>query len=145
VLRRIVVPLLVVHFTLAAISGYRAIVQVYRVDIDAQSLELQAESPTTVRATTSGRTTVDVGLELVQGNRARTLTVLHIPGHRDGAMDFRPIRASRTVTVPDSVLRRFEAGPALLRATAHGRSQWLRVPPPVIKELSVTLRGSDVR
>ena len=94
-LRRIVVPLLVVHFTLAAISGYRAIVQVYRVDIDAQSLELQAESPTTVRATTSGRTTVDVGLELVQGNRARTLTVLHIPGHRDGAMDFRPIRAER--------------------------------------------------
>jgi hypothetical protein len=33
VLRRIAVPLLVVHFTPAAISGYRAIVQVYRVDI----------------------------------------------------------------------------------------------------------------
>jgi hypothetical protein len=111
-----------------------------RVDVESASRELRGDFITTVVATTSGRTTVDVELELLQGTRTEKLGVLHIPGHRDGAMDFRPIHASRTVSVPDSVLRRFERGPAVLRATANGRSQWLRVPPPVIKDLSVTVQ-----
>ena len=72
VLKWIVLPLVIAHVLLATISGYRAIVQVYRVEI-----------------------AVDAGT--------------------------------------------FQPGNALLRATANGRSQWLRVPPPVIEKRAVDI------
>jgi len=37
------------------------------------------------------------------------------------------------------MLAGFDAGAATLRASAVGRPQWLRVPPPTIRERSVTI------
>ena len=54
---------------------------------------------------TSGRTSVDVSLELVQA-----------------------------VVLDREVLARFKPGPVVVRTTARGRSQWLRTPPSTVRE-----------
>jgi hypothetical protein len=80
-----------------------------------------------------------VRLELVQGARAETLGTLTTRGNRDGALDPRPRHATLTVTLTPATVRRFAAGPAVLRAVATGASQWLRTPPPTVREARVTL------
>lgn len=82
ILQRIILPLLVVHVVLATWSGYRAIVQVYSVDV---------------------------------------------------------IRGSQIVSVTPEMLARFATGPATLRAAATGRAQWLRTPPPKMREIPVVI------
>jgi len=42
--------------------------------------------------------------------------------------------------VTEDVLDQFDGGKAWLRATAVGRPQWTRLPPPVIKELVVEIQ-----
>ena len=44
------------------------------------------------------------------------------------------------VVVTPELLGRFEPGAALVRATAHGRSQWLRTPPPEVREVAIEIR-----
>jgi hypothetical protein len=39
------------------------------------------------------------------------------------------------------MLARFEPGTATLRATAVGRPQWLRVPPPTVREQPVIIQS----
>ena len=55
ILRRVTIAFLVVHFSLSTVSGYRAIVQVYDVDIELASPVLRPGSQVAVRVVTSGR------------------------------------------------------------------------------------------
>ena len=57
-------------------------------------------------------------------------------------------RASLSVAMPiiakefeltPTMLDGFEPGTAMLRATAVGRSQWLRIPPPTVREQPVRI------
>ena len=46
---------------------------------------------------------------------------------------------SLSVTLTPAMLSEFDPGPATLRASAVGRPQWLRVPPPSIREQAVSI------
>ncbi|HKN67615.1 MAG TPA: hypothetical protein VJW73_15125 [Gemmatimonadaceae bacterium] len=135
----IVLPFVVVHVALASISGYRAIVQVYSVQLETDTPMLHPGSTVDVAVATSGRATIDGVLELIQSAHAETVAVFRIPGHTNASYDPRTIRADRRVTLTSEQLARFNPGPARLRAIANGRSQWLRVPPPVIREQTVQI------
>jgi hypothetical protein len=44
------------------------------------------------------------------------------------------------VVLAPEQLARFLSGPATVRATATGRRQWLRLPPPTVREAAVDIR-----
>ena len=135
----IVLPFAVAHVILATISGYRAIVQVYRVELTTDTPTLRPGTAVDIAVATSGRATVDAELELIQLMHAETLAVLIVRDHTNASYDPRTIHAARRVTLTSQQLAHFRAGPARLRVTANGRSQWLRVPPPVIREQAIEI------
>ena len=138
-MKRAIVAVLVFHAPLAMWSGYRAIVQVFALDLRVAGPVLRAGSTVGFRVVTSARTTVDVTLEVVQGERARTLATRRVPGNRNPAYDPRPRRDSLALGLPPETLAALAPGPAVIRATAVGRSQWLRLPPPTVREAAVTV------
>ena len=138
ILRRVTIAFLIVHFSLAAVSGYRAIVQVYDVSLELASV-LQPGSPVTARVATSGRTFVDARLELVQAAHSETLGKIRIQSNDEAFYDPRPKRAVLNTAIPSSVLSRFHRGRATIRAVAEGHSQFLRVPPPEVREATIVL------
>jgi hypothetical protein len=140
--RRIVIAIVSVHVTLAAISGYRAIVQVYSLDVRATSDTIRAGARVGLRVTISARTNVHAWLILLQGARAETLGVRLVKDNGatgDVAYNPFPKRDSMFVTVGPEVLGRFTAGPAVLRAVAVGGPQWMRTPPPTVRERQVVV------
>ena len=137
VLRWLVVGVLCVHVPLASYSGYRAIVQVYDLTVRTSGTVLRPGTSVGFDVASSGRVTVDVELLLVQRARTETLAVKIVPTHGTPSYDPRTIRASAVVVLTPAMLAPFDAGPATVRAIANGRSQWLRTPPPKVRELSV--------
>lgn len=123
----------------ALASGYRAYYQVYGLEIQLSEPALRAGSVIQVAVTGSGRTTIDVRVELVQGARSETLAVRGVRGNDWPSFDPRPRRASQRVAVTPEVLARFMPGPAIVRATATGRPQWLRLPPPTVREAAAEI------
>ena len=71
-MRKALIVLVIVHIPLALWSGYRAIVQVQRLELNATRV-LHPGSAIQVTVVSSGRVAVDVWLEMVQGTQA--------PGH----------------------------------------------------------------
>lgn len=138
--RKAIIAVVAVHVPLALWSGYRAIVQVQHLELQSQARMIGEGSTVRVGVISSGRTTVDVRLEMIQGARVETLAVRDVPTGATPAYDPRFRHASLAVTLTPKLLERFEPGPALLRATAIGRSQWLRTPPPEVRELPVDIR-----
>jgi hypothetical protein len=120
-------------------SGYRAVVQVFRLELAPPGGVVRVGSALRADVVTSGRARATVRLELVQGTRAETLGTLVVRGNRDGALDPRPRRATLAVTLDPATAGRLAAGPAVLRAVATGTSQWLRTPPPTVREVPVIL------
>ena len=80
-----------------------------------------------------------VRLELIQGLHSEVLGSVRVWKSGDGFYDPRPRKGSLAVALTSEQLGRFRSGPALVRATARGRSQWLRVPPPEVREFVVEL------
>lgn len=125
---------------LGLMAGYRAWVQVFSVRLQTTDAALGPGDTVHVGVKTSGRTFVQVRLELLQSGQAETLAIDEIPKNGDAALDPRPQRRDLSVALPSGLWTRFHSGPALLRATAVGRPQWLRTPPPTVRELTVTLQ-----
>ena len=138
-LRRLGQALLIVLVPLAAASGYRAWVQVWSLDLAVQDSPIRPGSVITISALTSGRVHVDLRLELWQNGRAELLATDRVRTHRNPAMDPRPRRGVMSVVVTEAMVRRWHRGPATLRATARGRPQFLREPPPEVRELPVSV------
>jgi hypothetical protein len=122
----------------AMASGVRAWWQVYDLELHAPHA-VAAGTRLRADAVSSGRTYTTVVIELAQGDRVDTLATLIDPGNGDGALDPRPRRLSLRTTITEATLAHFAPGPARLRATALGRSQWLRVPPPTVREADVLI------
>lgn len=139
VLARVTLAFVCLWAASALWSGYRAIVQIFRLELSPAGGVLRGGSTLRADVVTSGRARASVRLELVQGARTETLGTLAIRGNRDGALDPRPRRATLTVTLDPATVGRFAAGPAVLRAVATGVSQWLRTPPPTVREARVIL------
>jgi hypothetical protein len=137
VVQRVVVIVALLHVAIGAWSSYRAWVQVRALDLQVMSPTLRPGIPAFVQAVTSGRTPIDVRLELVQGSHTELLADLRVAASRDGFYDPRTRHGSMTPSFTTEFLARFQPGPAVVRATALGRPQWLRTPPPVIREIPV--------
>jgi hypothetical protein len=117
----------------------------YRMWFQVRSLELHSAAivrPGSIVETDLGsyaRTPIEVRLELVQGAHAETFALQHLPDNDWAFLDPRPRQASQTNVLTADVLGRFEKGKALLRATALGRPQLSRTPPPVVREVEVEI------
>jgi hypothetical protein len=138
-LRRGIVVLLAVCFVTATCSGYRAYHQVRSLELHVSSSTLGADAVVETTVVTSGRTDVDVSVELVQGQRAVTLGTRHVPGNDWASIDPSSPRATHRVVVTRETLARFASGSAVVRATATGRPLWLRLPPPTVREVVAEL------
>jgi hypothetical protein len=127
------------YLAIAAVSAFRAIVQVYSVKITApRTIEPGASIATVVRS--SGRVPVEVTLELIQNGLVDTLGAREVPENRNHIFDPRPRTVILGVLANPEMLSPFRTGPALLRSVARGRSQFLRVPPPKISVIGVEVR-----
>ena len=139
-LKRAALALLAVCFVTALASGHRAYFQVRDLTLRVDSQVLRAGSAVETDVVISGRTHVDVRVELIQGSHAETLALQTVPGNEWASFDPRTRGASQRVVVTPEILSRFREGAALLRATATGRRQWMRLPPPTVRESPVEIR-----
>ena len=138
VLKRSFLIIIVALLGIGAVSSYRAYVQVYSLDLIVEP-QLRVGTQLGASVVTSGRTTVDVVVEMVQGSNSATLWVMHIRGNELGFFDPRSQQRSQTTVLTGEQLSKFQAGPAMIRATATGRPQWMRLPPPTVIERSVEI------
>lgn len=140
-LKRATLAFLALCFVTAMTSAHRAYFQVRSLELRVAEPFLHAGSVVETEAVISGRTTADVRVELIQDSHAETLAVQRIPGNEWAAIDPRTQRATQSVTLTPEILSRFHTGTASLRATATGRPQWLRLPPPTVRESPVVIRS----
>ena len=139
-LRRIVIAFILVTYVIPSLfSAYRAWVQVRSLDLTVARNDLRVGDTIRVNAVSWARTWVYVDLFLIQGKRTDTLATHEIAKNRNASIDPRWRRDSMTVVITPALLAGFEPGPATIRAKAEGGPQWLRVPPPLIREASVQL------
>lgn len=134
-----VVFVLVTYVAPGLFSAYRAWVQVRSLELNAPRSEIRSGDTVRVRAVSWARTRVRFDLQLVQGERARTLAARVIPDNHNPSIDPRWRRDSIVVVLTPALLEEYDRGPATLRATAIGGPQWLRTPPPLIRQRRVNL------
>jgi hypothetical protein len=93
-----------------------------------------------VSLVSSGRTTVDVQVQLIQHSHSQTLFTLQLKGNELGFFDPRTKGADKIEIITTAQLSGFQPGAATLRATATGRHQWMRLPPPTVREVIVEIQ-----
>jgi hypothetical protein len=137
------IVLVVVTYVIPGLfSAYRAWVQVHSLDLIVDRAEIRAGDTVRVRAISWARTRVHVDLQLVQGARSTTLAAHVIPDNHNPSIDPRWKRDSIVVVLTQPLLASYDRGPATLRASAVGGPQWLRTPPPLIRETPVILEST---
>jgi hypothetical protein len=137
--RRLCIILLAIYIVPGLFSAYRAWVQIQSVELIVPRKELHSGDVIRVRTVSWARTYVYVDLFLVQGSRADTLATHEIPRNVNASQDPRWRRDSMTVSLTPAMLSRFDSGAAIIRVKAEGGPQWLRTPPPLIREAAVQL------
>lgn len=157
-LKRLCLVVLSAYLVIGLISAYRAWYQVKSLDLSLQGFgsvyvpkDPRAEGVYGVAngsvfeadLVSYARTHIDVRLELVQGTNSETLAFGTLPGNQWGFWDPRTRQRSFKTVLTDEVLNHFQPGTAKLRATAIGRHQWTRLPPPVVREITVELPGKN--
>jgi hypothetical protein len=120
-------------------SSYRAWVQVHSLELIVPSSEIRGGDTVRVNTVSWARTWVDVDLVLVQGARAETLAVHQIPKNHNASIDPRWRRDSILVVLTHPLLAGYDRGAVTVRARAIGGPQWLRTPPPLVRETTVQL------
>ena len=143
-LKRGLLVIVVIHLVIGAISTYRAYFQVHRLDVRASEV-LRDGSVIQGSVVTYGRTPVDVRIEIGQAECMVTVYEHHLAGNEFGFYDPRTKSASFSVLLDQKLIHKFESGPAVVRATTVGRHQWMRLPPPVVREVPVTIRSVAAR
>jgi hypothetical protein len=139
-LKKAILVLLAIFLCIGIISSHRAYYQVRSLELDAPEKVLHGGSTVKALVISSGRTYVDLQVEMIQGARAETLAVQRVPSNEYGFFDPRTQQAALTVVFTPEMLARFQRGPAQVRATAFGHSQWTRTPPPVVREIAVEIQ-----
>jgi hypothetical protein len=139
VVKRMALAVVLAHATLASISAYRAWVQIRSLDLRVSRAVLGPGTAVDAQVVSWARTWVSVRVELVQDGRVSTLARVRVPPNHEGVYDPRWRRASLRVGFTAARLEPFHPGPALVRATALGGPQWLRTPPPRVREVGVQI------
>jgi hypothetical protein len=132
-------PLIALHVALASFSGYRAIVQIFSVDLRVAERTMHPGSVVSFGYVSSARVWSDSELELIQGSVKRSLARDSLPPNVNPSYDPRPRSVHRSLRLTEESFQGFRRGPAILRMTAYGNRQWLRTPPPVVREIQVTI------
>ena len=135
-MKRFFIGVVVVLLVIGAMSAHRAYFQVRSLDLKApQTLTVGSLVEATVVG--SGRNRIRVEVELIQGDYTELLCALDVPGNSLAFFDPRTQHATQSFVVYNETLLNFQSGPARLRATATGRPQWGRTPPPTVREIDV--------
>jgi len=137
-LKRVFKFVIVALLAIGMVSSHRAYIQVRSLELNAPH-SLSAGSIVETAVVTSGRTTVDVDVDLIQGTQSERLFRLHVPGSELAFFDPRTRHGSQSITLTSELLSKFQPGAARLRSVATGRPQWMRLPPPTVRELDVEL------
>ena len=138
-MKRFFIAVVVVLLVIGAVSAHRAYFQVRSLDLKAPQT-LSAGSFVEADVVASGRNRIRVEVELVQGNYTELLFALNVPGNNLAFFDPRAQHATQSVVLDNERLFRFQPGAARLRATATGRPQWGRTPPPTVREIDVRVQ-----
>ena len=136
---RVIIIVTLLHVAIGGWSAYRAWVQVRVLELKVVTATLRPGALSYVHVVTSGRTFVDVRLELIQGSRSATLSDLRVAPSHDGFYDPRTRQGMMMPAFTTEFLAQFQPGPAILRATAIGGPQWTRTPPPTVQEIPVVI------
>jgi hypothetical protein len=139
-LKRIFVFVIVAFLTIGMISLHRALFQVRSLDLKAPQT-LSAGSVVETDVVISGRTSVDVDVELIQAEHHERVLQLHVRGNELAFFDPRQKHASSSIALSSEILSKFQSGDARLRSVATGREQLTRLPPPTIRELDVKIEN----
>jgi len=137
--KRAVIAFILVQLPIGALSSYRAWVQIKSLTLSTSSTTLAPGVVVRSDLVSWARTESDARIELVQGKHVTMLGEVYLPRNHEPVFDPRPQRGSVVVTLEPAMLAAFEPGAAVLRASAVGRPQWLRVPPPTLREQPVTI------
>ena len=137
--KRAVLWFILLQLPIGALSSYRAWVQIKSLTLSTTSAVLGPGVVVRSDLVSWARTESDARIELVQHGDTVMLGEVYLPRNREPVFDPRPQRGSVVVTLTPEVLAAFDNGPATLRASAVGRPQWLRTPPPTIREQAVTI------
>jgi hypothetical protein len=138
-LKRLFVFVIVALLLIGAVSSHRAYFQVRSLELNAPHT-LSAGAVVNTAVIGSGRTQVDVEVDLIQGTHSERLQHLHLTGNNLAFFDPRQQHGSDSVTLTSEMLSKFQPGAARLRAVATGREQWTRLPPPTVRELEVEIK-----
>ncbi|HSL55586.1 MAG TPA: hypothetical protein VK868_14380 [Pyrinomonadaceae bacterium] len=138
-LKRLFVFVIVAFLVIGAVSAHRAYFQVRSLELNAPRV-LSVGSIVNASAVGSGRTKVDVDVELIQGAHSERLLHLHLSGNELAFFDPRPRYGSESVVLTSEILSKFQPGAARLRAVGIGRPQWGRLPPPTVREMEVEIK-----
>lgn len=159
-LKRLCLVVLGTYLVIGLVSAYRAWYQVHSLNLkltcfndhvtqyldgrhDGTPCRVMNGSTFETDLVSYARTHIDVRLELVQGANSETLAFGTLPGNEWGFWDPRTRQRSFKTVLTDEVLNHFQPGRAKLRATAVGRHQWMRLPPPVVREITVELPAKN--
>ena len=138
-LKRAFVFVIVLLLLIGAVSSHRAYFQVRSLELSAPH-ELSVGSTVKASVVGSGRTQVDVEVDLIQGTHSERLLHLHLTGNELAFFDPRTQYGADSVVLGSETLAKFQPGAARLRAIATGREQWTRLPPPTVRELKVEIK-----
>ena len=139
--KRLLVFVIVGLITVEIVSGYRAYHQVRSLELSAPAT-LAEGSIVNTSVVTSGRTWVDVELDLIQGTHSERLLALRVQKNELGFFDPRTQQASENITLTRETLSRFQRGNARLRCVATGLLKWTILPPPTVREIEVMIQIS---
>ena len=138
-LKRVFVFVIGALLVIGAVSSHRAYYQVRGLELSAPHT-LTTGSVVNTSVVGSGRTQVDVEVDLIQGTHSERLQHLHLTGNNLAFFDPRQQHGSDSVVLTSEVLSRCQPGVARLRAVATGREQWTRLPPPTVREFEVEIK-----
>lgn len=130
---------ILLQLPIGALSSYRAWVQIKELTLLTSSTSLAPGVVVRSNLVSWARVESDARIELIQGRRVTMLGEVYLPRNHEPVFDPRPKRGSVVVSLTSAMLEGFEPGTAMLRATAVGRPQWMRVPPPTVREQPVTI------
>lgn len=138
-LKRAFVAVIVALLAIGMVSSHRAYFQVRSLELNAPQV-LTDGSLVDTSVVSSGRTTVDVEVELIQDTHSEKLLKMRVHGNELGFFDPRAQHGSTSIKLTSETLSKFQPGPARLRSVAIGRHQWFRLPPATVRELDVVIQ-----
>ena len=128
-----------VYLAIGLIALYRAMTQIRSLEVKSEGI-VRGGSAITSTVVSYARVPIDVRIELVQDAHTELVAVQRVQKNEWAFLDPRTREVTQTAILTDDLLGRFAGGKAIVRATALGRQQFGRVPPPMVREVSVNIQ-----